>query len=82
MFLDGGEFFKGDFHAHIAAADHDAVGNFQNFLDVVDARAVFDLGDEVDVFSAVFLEKIADIEHVLFLRNEGTGNEIHAEFYA
>ena len=53
MLLDGRELLKGDLNAHIAAADHDAVAGLADLLDVVNARLIFDLGDQVDIIDPV-----------------------------
>ena len=75
--LNVGQFLIGDLYAHVAAPDHDAVRNFQNGFQIVDARAVFDLCDEVDVVRAVLVQELADIQNVLRLGDEGARHKVY-----
>ncbi len=60
-FLNIGQFFVGDFHAHIAAPDHDSVGNVEDLVQVIHARAVLDFCDEIDVGRAVLFQEVPDV---------------------
>ena len=40
---------KGNLHAHVAAADHNARAFLADILQIVDAGPVFDFSDEIDV---------------------------------
>ena len=75
-------FFQGDFHAHVAAGDHDAVGSMENTLEVLDALHVLNLGDDPDARAALLLEDPADGEDVLCGTGEGGGNEVKTVFDA
>ena len=44
-----GTFSGGDLDAEIAAGDHDSVGGFENFFQMVDSLRLFELGDDRDV---------------------------------
>ena len=72
--LDAGEPGVLDLHAHIAAGDHDAVRNGEDFLEIVDAFPVFDLGDDLDVVRPVVVEELADILDVFFAAHERGGH--------
>lgn len=76
--LNVGQFLVGDLYAHVAAPDHDAVRNFEDGLQVVHARAVFDFCDEVDVVRAVLVEEFADVDDVLRFGDEGASHKVHA----
>ena len=82
LFLDGGEVFKGDLHAHVAAADHDAGAGLADLVDVLDAGAVFDLGDQLDAVRARLVQDGLDVQQILLAGDEGAGDEVHAVFDA
>ena len=71
-------FFNRNFHTHVATSNHDAVGDSQDVVEVVQAFLVFDLGDDLDVLATVGFQVLTDFQHVFFLANEGGGNEVHA----
>ena len=48
-----------------AASDHDALALFTDFVDVVDAGAVFNLRDDRDVFAAVFGKERLEVDQIL-----------------
>ena len=82
VFLNVGELFEGDFHAEIAAGDHDALRLVDDLFEVVDARAVLDLGDEVDVFAADRIDEVSHVDQVLRFGDERAGNEFDALLHA
>ena len=82
LFLDGGEVFKGDLHAHVAAADHDAGAGLTDFLDVLNARAVFNLGDQFHAIAASLVQYGLNVQQILLAGDEGAGDEIHAVLHA
>lgn len=77
-FLDLGKFFIGYFHAEVAARDHNAVCDVQDFIDVVHAAAALDFGNKVNIRVAVRLKEFADVDDVLCLGGERTGNKVDA----
>ena len=77
MLLHGGQFLIGDFHAHVAAADHDALAGGADFLNVVDAALVLDLGDQAQLLAAVGVHKGSQVDQVLLPGHEGAGHVIH-----
>ena len=77
MLLNGGELLKGNFHPHISSRHHNAVADVDDLLDIIDAEAIFDLGDQVDMLAAVLGKEAANGGHVLGHRNEGAGDKVH-----
>ena len=65
-----------DFNAQIASGDHDAVGNFQDLIEVIETFLVFDLGDDLDLRLAHFGDDLADLQDILCPSDEGSGDEI------
>ena len=51
MLLNDGNFFWRHFNAEIAASDHDSVGHFENFFQMIDSLRFFELGDDGHVAS-------------------------------
>ena len=49
MLLNDRNFFRRHFDAEIAAGDHDSVGGFENFFQMIDGLRLFELGDDGDV---------------------------------
>ena len=66
-----------DLNAHVAAGNHDSVGDLKDLVEVVDAFLVLNLGDDLDVLSAVIVKELADAENVFLLADEGCGNEVN-----
>ena len=71
MLLDARQTFKRNFHAHIAAGDHDAVGGGEDLVKLLHALGVFDLGDDADALAAVGVEERAHIDDVLRAARKG-----------
>ena len=80
--LQAGQAFVGDFHAHVAAGDHDAVAVFEDFVEMIDALFVFDFGNDADCMAAVIIEELAHVNDVLGGAHKGGGDEIHVMFDA
>ncbi|VFS75162.1 Uncharacterised protein [Kluyvera cryocrescens] len=78
IFLSEDNFFNWDFNAHIATSNHDAVRRFEDFVEVVQAFLVFDLGDDLDVFAAVGFQVLTDLNHVRTFTDKGRSNEVNA----
>ena len=77
-FLDLGKFFIGYFHAEVAARDHNAVCDVQDFIDIVHSAAALDFGNKVNIRVAVRFKEFADVDDVLCLGGERTGNKVDA----
>ena len=65
-----------DFNAQIASGDHDAVGNFQDLIEVIETFLVFDLGDDLDLRLAHFGDDLADLQDILCPSDKRSGDEI------
>src|SRR5699024_4535071 len=81
VLLDRRDLRKVDLDAHIAAGDHDAVGDRQDLVDVVDAFLVFDLGDNAHR-AVVLVQQVADLHDVLRIAGEAGGDQVKALFDA
>ena len=62
--------------------DHDALADLADLLDIVDARPVFDFGDDVDVAAAVGAEKVLEVQNILLPGDKRRGDEVYAVFDA
>ena len=82
LFLNCGELLKRYLNAHVASCDHDAVGCLDDSFNILNAGAVFDLRDDVDVISSVFVEEASHDVNILAHRNKGACNEINIVFNA
>ena len=51
LFLHDGNFFRAHLHAQVAARDHHAVGDSENFVEIVYGFGLFQFGDHRRVFS-------------------------------
>ena len=78
LLLEHRHLFHIDFHAQIAARDHDAVGNLEDFVEVVHAHAVFDLGEDLHMAAAVVGAELAEGQHVAGAADEGRGDQVDA----
>ena len=68
-----------NFHAQVAASDHDAVGSFQNLVEVVQRACSFDLGDD-ERFAANLLRSLPHGTDVCGALDEGLADRIDAVF--
>ena len=78
LLLDGRQLLKRDLHAHVAAADHDAGAFFADLFNIFNARAVFDLGDQLGALVAAFAQEVFHVHEILAAGDKGTGDEVHA----
>jgi hypothetical protein len=75
--LGEGDLLGGDLHAEVAASDHDAVGVLEDIVEVAHALLVLNLGDDLDVFTAVFVEELSNHLDVVAALDEGHGDVVH-----
>ncbi|GIX60969.1 uncharacterized protein BcabD6B2_04040 [Babesia caballi] len=75
VLLRQADLLNGDFHAQVAAGDHDAVGLGDDFVDVAQALHVLDLGDNLDVPSGLAQHSPALPDIIRRLR-EGERDEV------
>ncbi len=68
MLLNDGNFFRRDFHAKVAAGDHDSVGRFKNFLQMIDGLRLLEFGDDGNVAAMLG-------DDLLYGANVGSGTD-------
>ena len=49
VLLNDGNFFGRHFDAEVAAGDHDSVGDFENFFEMIDGLRLLEFGDDRDI---------------------------------
>jgi len=64
-FLNVREFLERNFHAHVAARDHDAVAEFQYFFGVRHALTVLYLGNELNFLAAELSDEVSRLSYVV-----------------
>ena len=77
VLLDGGNFFGRDFDAEVSAGDHDAVGDFEDGVEVLDGLGLFELGDDPGV-GLEGGEALLDVADVVGGADEGDGDGVDA----
>jgi hypothetical protein len=77
LLLDDGHALGGEFDAEVAASDHDAVGDLEDALEVIDGGGGLDLGDDGGG-PPPGLADLADKLHVVGGLDEGEGHVIDA----
>ena len=78
--LNQWNFLCRNLYAEVATGYHQAVGYFEDFIQVVNALLVLDFGDDLDVLAIMLLQQFANFKHVTCFTNEGSGNKIDALF--
>src|SRR5579872_2902337 len=68
VLLNDGNFFRRDFHAKVAAGDHDSVGRFKNFLQMIDGLRLLEFGDDGNVAAMLG-------DDLLYGANVGSGTD-------
>ena len=74
-FLGEGDAFGGELDAEVAAGDHDAVGFFDDGVDVVEALFVFDFGDDAGA-AAEGAEAFFDADDLFGEADEAGGDKV------
>lgn len=69
---------KRNFHAHIAARDHNAVGYAQDLIDVFNAFLIFNLRNNIHAMTIEFVEDLPDLQNIRRCADKGCGDEIEA----
>ncbi len=77
VLLNGGNFFRRNFHAQIAASHHDAVGDLQDGFEMLDGLRLFQLGDDPGV-AAERRDAIAHQAHIFSRAHKGDGDGVDA----
>lgn len=79
--MNNGDFFEGDFHTQVASGHHDAVGDMDDFVDVVYAVGVFNFGDQTDVVAAQPVEFMTDFNDIIRRTDKGSSNKVKFVLY-
>ena len=74
LFLNIGNLSGGDFHAKVAAGNHNAVGGAGDFVKVINALLVFDFCDNANMLSAAAIEAGANFRHIGGGADKGCGD--------
>ena len=77
VLLDRGHLLRRDFDAEIAARDHDAVGDFEDGVEVFDRLRLLQLGDDPGV-GLQRVQAAPDVAHVVGGTHEGDGDGVDA----
>src|SRR5580658_319338 len=77
VLLNDGDFFRGHFYAEVAAGDHDSVGCFENFFQMIDGLRLFQFRDYGDV-AVVLGDDLFDHDDVGGGADEGNRNRVDA----
>ena len=77
VLLNDRNFLRRHFDAEIAAGDHDSVGHFENFFEVIDGLRLFEFGDDGDI-ALVRGDNLLDHADVGGGADEGQGDGIDA----
>ena len=75
VLLDGRDFLRRNFDAEVAAGDHDAVGDFEDGVEVLDGLRLFELGDDPGV-GLEGGEAALDVANVVGGAHEGDGDGV------
>ena len=74
--LDDWNILKRNLYTHVAAGNHDTIGNADDLVNVLHALHVLDLCNDMDVLAAFFFENPADCKHVIRAAHERGCNKI------
>ena len=75
--MDNRNIFHRNLDTQITTGDHDTVDNFQDFIDVIDAFLVFNLGNDAHI-GAEALQKAPDLHGIIGAAYKGGCNIIHS----
>ena len=79
IFLDEGNLFERNFDSEVAARDHDAVGSFDDFIDIVERLVLLDFRHDRDI-RAAFLHEVTDFDDVFGATHEGNRDPVDLHF--
>ena len=75
--LNVGNLLRRDFHAHVAAGHHNAVGRLDDLIQVLDSLCVLDLCDHSHLIVVIF-QNLLDLPDGVRRSHKGCGDEIEA----
>ena len=78
VLLNLGQLVERNLDAEVAARDHQAGALLEDVADVLNTLHVLDLGDDLHVLLTVLLQDGLDVQNVLTVAGEGSGNEVDA----
>ena len=77
LLLDDRHLAERDLHAQVAAGDHDAFGEVDDLVEVLQRLRLFDLGDDPWlVAAAVFFDEIVQVEHIFRFADKREGDPV------
>ena len=78
--LDNRNILQRNLNTHVAAGNHNAVGNTQDFVDVVDALCIFNLRNDFDGVAAVLLQDFTNLQNILRAAGKGSCDKVKPGF--
>ena len=82
LLLQHGNLCGRNLHTQITPGNHDTVSSGQDVVNVVHALLILDLGNNLDIVSAVLLEHLTDGFHISGAAHEGSGHEVKVILHA
>ena len=80
MLLHRRHLYGRNLHAQVASGDHDTVRNLADGIDIIYTGSVFDLGYDIDILSAVGIQKFPENQDIIPCGNKRSRNEFNALF--
>ncbi|MNZ91000.1 hypothetical protein D3C78_1099730 [compost metagenome] len=77
-FLSERNIFSWNFNTKVTTRHHQAIGNFKNFIEVIDTLLVFDFRNNLNVCSIVFFKQLTNFKNITSFTHEGSSNKIDA----
>ncbi len=74
--LDAGNTFLRNFDTQVTTSYHHTVSYFQNFIDIINAFLILNLGNNTDV-AVMSVQNFLYIENILFIAYKRVGNEVY-----
>ena len=75
VLLDGRDFGIVNFNAHIAAGNHNAIGNAQDLINIINAFLVLNFGNDADI-GIMLIQQVADIHNILCAAGKTGGDQV------
>ena len=77
LLLDRGNLHIRNFHTQITTGNHNAATVLADLHDVIHTGTVLNLCNHFNIAAAVFIQQLADIQHILLCRNERSRHKVH-----
>jgi len=75
VLLDGRDFGIVNFNAHIAAGNHNAIGNAQDLINIINAFLVLNFGNDADI-GIMLIQQVAYIHNILCAAGKTGGDQV------